>query len=137
MNPAAASERGAGLVGVIAGFTVFLLLLSFAVQALFNAYATSAVTAAAHDAAHLAAADGIDHRDPAALAQRIDQAEAHARTVLGRYGDRVDFRWEIDDDMVRLTVIADHPNLAMEQVSGAFGLNQIERTVEARVERPR
>lgn len=123
-------------MGAIAGFTVFLILLSFAVQALFNAYATSAVTAAAHDAAHLAAG-GVDHDDPAELAARIDQAEAHARTVLGRFGERIEFSWEIDTERVRLTVTGAHPNLAMDQVAEVFGLNQIERTVEVRVERPR
>ena len=42
-----ANEQGSGLVGAIGGVAVFLVLLSFAVQLLFNAYATSAITAAA------------------------------------------------------------------------------------------
>ena len=50
-NPRAGRERGAGLVGTSAGFLVFMLMMLAAVQILFNLYATSMVTAAAHDAA--------------------------------------------------------------------------------------
>lgn len=132
-----ANEQGSGLVGAIGGVAVFLVLLSFAVQLLFNAYATSAISAAAHDAAHIAAAGGIDHEDPIAVGARVDQAEAHARTVLGRYAERVQFDWEVDDDVVRLRVVGRHPSLAVEQVTNVFGLNEIERTIEVRVERPR
>lgn len=132
-----AGERGAGLIGTIAGFAVFLALLSFAIQLLFNLYANSAITAAAHDAAHIAAKGGIDRTDPAALAAHVEQAEAHARTVLGRYSDRVEFHWSIDDDRVRLTVVGRHPSLAVDQVVEVFDLNEVERTIEVRVERPR
>lgn len=130
-------EDGSGLIGTIGGVTVFLVLLSFAVQVLFNAYATSAITAAAHDAAHIAAAGSIDRQDPLAVEAQIAAAEDHARTVLGSYSKRVEFHWVVDDDTVRLTVIGQHPRLAVDHVSEVFGLNQIERTVEVRVERPR
>ncbi len=136
MNPHP-PDRGAGLVGAIVGVTVFFTLLTFAVQLLFNLYATSAMTAAAHDAAHRAASGRVDHHDPVAVAQALDTAETHARSVLGRYGERVEFEWDVDDQWVRLTVAADHPVLALDAVGDVFGLNRTERTVEVRVERPR
>src|SRR5687768_13185417 len=88
-----AAERGAGLIGTLAGVTVFLALLLFAVQLLFNLYAASAVTAAAYDAARVVA--GSDGGD-------LGRAEAHARQVLGRYADRVTFSWSLDGDTVAL-----------------------------------
>ncbi len=130
-------DDGSGLVGTIGGVTVFLVLLSFAVQVLFNAYATSAITAAAHDAAHIAAAGSVDRTDPAAVEAQIGVAESHARSVLGRYSERVEFQWTVDDDLVRLTITGQHPHLAVDHVSDVFGLNQIERTIEVRVEQPR
>lgn len=133
----APSERGAGLIGTIGGVLVFLVLLSFAVQLLFNLYATSAISAAAHDAAHIAAEGSIDRTDPAQVDAQVSEAEAHARTVLGRYGEQVEFRWDVDAEWVRLTVVGQHPDLAISQVSGAFGLNRVERTIEVRVEQPR
>jgi murein tripeptide amidase MpaA len=130
-------DRGAGLVGTIGGVTVFLVMLSFAVQLLFNLYATSAITAAAHDAAHIAAEGSIDRTDPVAVEHQLVRAEAHARSVLGRYAERVRFEWDVDDDRVRLTVAGQHANLAMNAVAGVFGLNEIERVVEVRVEQTR
>jgi hypothetical protein len=130
-------DRGAGLIGVIGGVLVFFTLLTFAVQLLFNLYATSAITAAAHDAAHHAASGRVDRDDPVAIRAALESAEERARAVLGRYGDRVRFTWEVDDDWVRLTTAADHPSLALHGVAGAFGLNRTERTVEVRVEQPR
>lgn len=130
-------DRGAGLIGTIGGVLVFLVLLSFAVQLLFNLYATSAVSAAAHDAAHIAAEGSIDRTNPVELDAQVSAAEAHARSVLGRYGERVEFRWDVNADWVRLTVVGQHPDLAMSHVSGAFGLNRVERTIEVRVEQPR
>lgn len=133
-HPDESPERGAGLIGAIGGLMVFFALLTFAVQLLFNLYASSAITAAAHDAAHLAASGAVDRSDPRAVAGAIDLAESQARSVLGRYGDRVQFRWEVDADRVRLTVTAQHPSLAVDQVASVFGLNRTERTVEVRVE---
>jgi hypothetical protein len=130
-------DRGSGLIGTIGGVAVFFALLTFAVQLLFNLYATSAITAAAHDAAHQAASGQVDRSDADAVRSSLDSAEERARSVLGRYGDRVEFAWEVDVDWVRLTVRADHPNLALDGVAGVFGLNRTERTVEVRVEHPR
>jgi len=39
-------ERGGGPISMWIGFSVFLVMLLFAVQVLFNLYATSVVTAA-------------------------------------------------------------------------------------------
>ena len=45
------ADRGAGLVSAVAGVVAFLAFLFFAVQLLYNLYATSVVTATAYDAA--------------------------------------------------------------------------------------
>ncbi|QGG95654.1 hypothetical protein [Actinomarinicola tropica] len=135
--PPAADERGAGLIGTIAALSVFLVLLTFAVQLLFNLYATSAVTAAAYDAATMVASGSVDADDPADLGTAVRSAEEHARSLLGDYGDRATFDWDLRDDRVRLSVEVDHARVAISPVLGAFGLNRVERSVEVRVERPR
>lgn len=131
------AERGAGLIGTIGALVVFLTLLTFAVQLLFNLYATSAVTAVAYDAASIAATGDIDRSDQAAVERAVAEAEAHARGLLGRYGERADFTWEISPERVRLTIAADHPRVAIASISGVFGLNRVERSVEVRVETTR
>ena len=123
-------ERGAGLIGTIAGVTVFLAFLLFAVQLLFNLYATSAVTAAAYDAARLVAGAGGGPAD-------VPRAEAHARAVLGRYAGRVAFEWAVDDEVVALRVVADNPSFLLPAVGGSLGFDEIDRTVRVRVERLR
>lgn len=130
-------DRGAGLIGTIGALLVFFALLTFAVQMLFNLYATSAVTAVAHDAASMVASGEIDRADADALADAVRSAEAHARGVLGRYGERARFTWDLSDERVRVTIAATHPRVAMTDVAAVFGLNEVERTVEVRVERPR
>lgn len=122
------SERGAGLIATVSGVTVFLAFLLFAVQLLFNLYATSAVTAAAYDAARLVA--GSDGGD-------TTLAEDHARQVLGRYADRVTFEWSVDADDVALRVTARNPTFLLPALGGALGLDEIDRTVRVRVESPR
>lgn len=130
----AARDRGAGLIGTIGGLTVFLALLTFAVQLLFNLYATSAVNAAAHDAATSVATSRIDSDDPETTADAVADAEAEARQLLGEYGQRAVFTWDVDAERVRLTIAADHPKVALSRISSVFGLNRVERTVEVRVE---
>ncbi|MGY6500317.1 MAG: hypothetical protein ACXIVQ_05380 [Acidimicrobiales bacterium] len=130
-------ERGAGLFGTIGAVLVFLVLLTFAVQLLVNLYATSAITAAGHDAAHMVASGFLDETDESSVHRSIAEAESRARAVLGRYGDRVSFRWTIDDDHVAVTITATHPPVAMERVSAVFGLNRVERTVTVRREQIR
>ena len=51
-------ERGGGPISIWIGFLVFLVMLLFAVQVLFNLYATSVVTAVAYDAARRVAGGG-------------------------------------------------------------------------------
>ena len=121
-------DAGAGLVGTIAGVTVFLAFLLFAVQLLFNLYATSAVTAAAYDAARLVA--GGDAPD-------VARAEDHARQVLGRYADRVSFDWSVDGDVVALRVTAENPTFLLPALGGSLGFDEIDRTVRVRAERLR
>ena len=124
-------DRGAGLIGTVAGVTVFLGFLLLAVQLLFNLYASSAVGAAAYDAARLVAESG----DPGPPAQH--RAEAHARQVLGRYADRVTFAWSVDADRVRLHVQARNPSFLLPALGGAVGFDEVDRTVTLRIERLR
>lgn len=129
-------DRGAGLIGTIGGVVVFLVLLTFAVQLLFNLYATSAVTAVAHDAARAAAGGLVDH-DGAQASTALEEAEADARRALGRYGDRLEFTWDVDARRVRLTIGAEHPRVAISPVAAVFGFNRVDRTVEVRIEEVR
>lgn len=126
-------ERGAGLVSTTAGVTVFLVLLLFATQVLYNLYATSVVTAAAYDAARVVAGAAA-RGDPLDAEQ---QGKARFRRLLGRYGtDRVetiDFS-ESTDDVVVLHVRSRNPNLLLGRIGrAAFGV--IDRRVRVRVER--
>jgi hypothetical protein len=109
-------------------FVVFLGLLLFAVQALFNLYATSVVTAVAYDAARrVAVADGGT--------AAVGQAEADARRALGRYGARVTFDWSASDgEFVVLSVRARNPTRLLPAMAGPLAFDEIGRTVRVRVE---
>jgi hypothetical protein len=118
---------------------VFLVLLLVAVQVLFNLYATSAVTAAAYDAARIVAgADagaggggGAGSLDGA----RAD-AEAGARRTLGRYASRTSFQWDVTDpDVVQLHVVAQNPGFLPLALRRPLGFDRVDRTVRVRVER--
>jgi hypothetical protein len=126
-RPSSPSDAGVGLVGTLAGVTVFLVLLLFAVQVLLNLYATSVVTAAAFDAARDVATAG---GDPAA----VSRAEAKARDVLGRYADEVAFEWTVPsgDDVV-LHVHAENRMFVFAGLR-LDPLHTVERTVRARIE---
>ncbi|MDQ6696583.1 MAG: hypothetical protein M3Z46_03895 [Actinomycetota bacterium] len=130
-------ERGAGLVGTFAGVLVFIVFLLFAVQLLFNLYATSAVTAAGLDAARVVAAEQIDHRDAAGVEAATAQAEAKARAVLGRYGNHVSFGWRIDNEVVRLHLRVTNPRVFFGRLGSAIGFDTVDRTVQVRVEKYR
>jgi hypothetical protein len=122
----ARDEAGEGLIGTLVGFIMFMLLLLLAVQTLVHLYATSAVTAAANDAAEqVASAGGSASEVPAA------QREAVAR--LGTFGGRhAKFEWdEIGGQQVTLTVTARSPALLPLPAS----YRDIERTVTVRTER--
>jgi hypothetical protein len=124
-----ASERGAGLIGAIAGVTVFLALLTVAVQVIFNLYTTSVVTSATYDAARQVALDRTQPPSPGELLA----AEAHARELIGNLD--AEFDWDLTDpDVVRLHVVADAPSFLLGIVEGAVGLDEVDRTVVVRIE---
>lgn len=130
-------ERGAGLVSTFAGVLVFIVFLLFAVQLLFNLYATSALTAAGLDAARVVAAERVDHADPAGVQAATARAEAKARSVLGRYGNHVTFGWQIDDDFVRLHLRVTNPRVFFGRLDSAIGFDTVDRTIQVRVEKYR
>ena len=129
-------DRGVGTIGTAAGFLVFLLLMFGAVQVLFNLYATSMVTAAAHDAA----------REVAGFAASADRCGAASRATetfherLGGYGERghVTLQWTCaDPEVVRVRVIATHPSILPARLQGLRSLSLLDRTIEVRVEEGR
>ncbi|MFN2606749.1 MAG: hypothetical protein ABR511_02450 [Acidimicrobiales bacterium] len=120
-------ERGSGPLSTWFGFVVFLTLLLFAVQILFNLYAASVVTSVSYDAARrVAAAAG----DPAGIAP----AEADARRSLGSYASRVTFEWSVNADAVVLRVRAHNPSLVLPATAGPLAFADLDRTVRVRVE---
>jgi hypothetical protein len=122
-------ERGGGPLSAWFGFVVFLCLLLFAVQAMFNLYATSVVTSVAFDAARRVAAA----EDGGTTA--VSGAEASAREALGAYGGRVSFDWSLDGDVVALRVRAENPSFLLPVRAGPVAFGEIDRTVRVRVER--
>lgn len=127
-----ASDSGVGLIASAAGILVFLVFLMFTVQLLFGLYASSTVTAVANDAALRAAAQG---------APSVELIEADARRTLGRIGDEATFAWSTDDtdgdavdDTVVLEVVAHPPRFLPRSIGGAIGLDDVARTVTARLE---
>jgi hypothetical protein len=111
------------------GFTVFLVMLLFAVQVLFNLYAASVVTSVSYDAARrVAGSDG----GPDYMAE----AEAQARQALGRYAGRVTFDWGASsDEEVVLRVEARNPSVLLPVMRGPAALDHVNRTIRVRVER--
>ena len=111
------------------GFSVFLVMLLFAVQVLFNLYAASVVTAVSYDAARRVAGSQRGTVDMA-------DAEAQARQLLGRYESRVQFDWSgTTDEEVVLRVQSDNPSVLMPLLAGPAALQQLDRTIRVRVER--
>jgi hypothetical protein len=110
------------MIGTVMGVAVFLLFLLFAVQVLLGLYATTVVNAAAFDAAaSVAAQDG----------NGASRAEAAARRHIGALAARATFTWDMEDDAVRLTVVAPRPRLL------DLAAPDIRRTVRVRRERVR
>lgn len=122
-------ERGGGLIQLWVGFFVFLVMLLFAVQLLFNLYATSVVTSISFDAARrVAGSDG----DPNATVN----AEADARRSLGRYAQQVVFDWGgTSRDEVVLRVTAENPSVLLPVLAGPVAFDRLDRTIRIRVER--
>jgi Flp pilus assembly protein TadG len=127
----ARSDRGAGLFGTSFGILFFLGFLLFAVQLLFNLYATSVVTSATYDAARQVATSASQPATPEQLAA----AEEHARGLLGRYGQTATFSWDLDDpDVIKLRVVVRNPRVLSTTLAKAVGFDTIDRTVTVRVE---
>lgn len=121
------------MVGTSAGFLVFLLLLFAAVQILFNLYANTMVTSAAHEAARTVA--GYDASANRCAA--IDDANAIFDEALGSYGDEGYARltWTCTDpETVTVEIDAVHPTILPARMSGLLGLGRLERTIVVRVE---
>jgi hypothetical protein len=122
----------------MAALVAFLMFLVFAVQLLFGLYATSTLTAVAHDAAARAAGRSAS-RSAAALAAYT----ADARRALGGMGrpDRASFTWDLPDDdgdgdpdVVVLTVVANPPRVVPPSIGGMIGFDTISETVRVRIE---
>ena len=111
------------------GFSVFLVMLLFAVQVMFNLYAASVVTAVSYDAARqVAGSDGGS--------AHMDEAVAQARRSLGRYGGGVEFDWTgTSDTEVVLRVQSENPGFLPAAMAGPAGLDRLDRTIRIRVER--
>ena len=122
-------ERGGGPISIWIGFSVFLVMLLFAVQVLFNLYAASVVTAVSYDAARRVAGGG---GGTAYMAEAEDQA----RQALGRYASRVTFDWSATGpEEVVLRVQADNPSVLLPVAAGPAAFDQLDRTIRVRVER--
>lgn len=120
----APAERGTGLIGSLAGVTVFLSLLTVAVQVLVDLYQTSVVTAAGYDAARRVA----NGADP-------DAGSAHVRELLGDVGDEAELTWDLTGDVVRLRLVVPTRRFLLPAVAGPLGLDEVDRTVTVRNER--
>jgi hypothetical protein len=128
------ADRGAGLIGTLAGVSVFLAFLLFAVQLLINLYAATSLTNAAWDGARQVAGARIDHEDPSAVAEAEAEAEVRMRAELGRFADRVGFDWSgTDGESVTVHVTGTTPRFGLPG-AGAVGFDRIDRTVRVRVE---
>jgi hypothetical protein len=120
------TDRGTAYIGTLVGFAIFLLLLLVAVQTMVHLYATSAVTAAAFDAADAVATN------PAGQAAEIPVAESVARQHLGSLGPSAEFDWlEADGNQVVLELRVRSPGF----LPFSSSLLQIDRTVTVRTER--
>ena len=122
-------QRGGGPISLWIGFSVFLVMLLFAVQVLFNLYAASVVTAISYDAARRVAAAEAGPSSPA-------EAEAQARRALGRFASRVTFDWSgTGPDEVVLRVRTDNPSVLLPVMAGPTSFDRLDRTIRVRVER--
>lgn len=125
-------ERGTGLIGSVAGVTVFLALLTVAVQILVDLYQTSVVTAAGYDAARSVAADP----DQPPSDHELDAATARIEELLGGAARGASIEWEVTGDVVRLHLVVPTRRFLLPAVAGPLGLDEVDRTITVRVERP-
>jgi hypothetical protein len=117
------------MVASLSGVTAFVVFLLLAVQVCLDLFATSAVTAAAYDAARVVAG-----ADAGQSPHAMTVAEADARRSLGHYGARIRFHWVIDERSVRLRVIAVHPRVLPTAFSRPLGIDVVDRTLRVRTE---
>src|SRR3954447_14798357 len=123
-------DRGAGLLSTTFGLLFFLGFLFFAVQLLFNLYATSVVTSTAHDVAREVATSGHQPTD-----NDCNAAAARALERLGRYAARVEFQCDVTDpDVVVVKVHAVNPRFLGPAIDSFVGFDVIDRTAVVRVE---
>jgi hypothetical protein len=123
-------ERGTGLFGSVAGVTVFLALLTVAVQILVDLYQTSVVTAAGYDAARSVAADPTQPPSDAELAAATAQVEE----LLGGAARGATIEWDVRGDVVRLHLVVPTRRFLLPVVAGPLGLDEVDRTITVRVE---
>jgi hypothetical protein len=129
IRSAADEEAGTGLVGTLAGFAAVVLFLLLATQVLVHLYATSAVTAAAYDAARI-----VSGSDGGPASQ--DEAVAHAQGLLGRWSDQVLLEFtRTDGEQVVLRVTGQSPALLPRALNHLTGVGGIEREIVVRTER--
>lgn len=114
-------ERGSGILSMSLGLLVFFALLVFAIQVMYNLYATSVITSLALDAARdVAERDGVTP----------GEAEAEFREHVG--GD-VEFDIVVLADTVQASVTWETRALFPSiNDSRAFGV--LDRTFEVRIE---
>lgn len=125
-------ERGSGVIGTTSALALFLLLLLFAVQVTIALHTRSFATGAAYDAARRVAGHGSAVDRDAAIAA----ATAEFQRRLGEYGDDARLEWlRVDDELVRVRVIAPHPTLLPRALVDAVGVGVTDRVLEVRVER--
>ena len=134
-EPRRACEAGTGLIGSLAGFLVFIVLLLVAVQVLFDLYARSAATAAAFDAARRVAGYDLVTLPAEQIAQAEAGAETQARQTLGRYGREVVFTWTVTATLVELRIQAVNQRVLPATLARSIGIDRIDRTVRVRAER--
>ena len=125
-------DRGTGLIGSIAGVTVFLAFLTVAVQVLVDLYQTSVVTAAGYDVARSVAADP----DQPPSEPELAAAEARVRDLLGGAGDDAEVDWEVDEaaGVLRLRLVVPTRRFLLPVVAGSLGIDEVDRTITVRLE---
>jgi hypothetical protein len=62
-------------------------------------------------------------------------AEDGARQALGRYGERLEFTWTLDGNVVELRVFARNPGFLPAALRQPLGVDAVDRTVRLRAER--
>jgi Flp pilus assembly protein TadG len=118
-------EDGNGVFSAVSGFLAFLAFLLMATQLLIHLYATSVVTAAAHDAARIASGS----------TGTAGAAQAHAMSVLGGLGASVQSLTVSDGgDHVVVRVQARSPALLPRQFGDLTGISSIDREIIMRKE---